>query len=62
MDFLHSQLGVIQQYFAFVATDPIDWKFYVQIFSWSVCLFESYLLYAWIRIALGVVVSSALTG
>jgi len=23
----------------------VDWKFYVQIFTWSVCLFESYLLF-----------------
>ena len=29
----------------FVSTEPVDWKFYVQVFTWSVCLFESYLLY-----------------
>jgi len=28
----------------FVSTEPVDWKFYVQVFTWSVCLFESYLL------------------
>ncbi|KAI0919502.1 hypothetical protein AcV5_001554 [Taiwanofungus camphoratus] len=44
MDFLHTQLGVLQRQLAFVAVDPIDWKFYVQAFSWGVCLFESYLL------------------
>jgi len=44
MDFLYSQLAVVQRHLAFVATDPIDWKLYVQAFSWSVCLFESYLL------------------
>ncbi|TFK38419.1 metalloendopeptidase [Crucibulum laeve] len=44
MDVLHSQLNNIQRRLAFVATDPIDWKFYVQAFSWSVTLFESYLL------------------
>ncbi|PFH48529.1 hypothetical protein AMATHDRAFT_149731 [Amanita thiersii Skay4041] len=44
MDFLHTQLGVIQQKLAFVTTDPIDWKFYVQVFSWTVTLFESYLV------------------
>lgn len=44
MDILHHQLDKIQQHFAFVATDPIDWKFYVQAFSWAVTLFESYLL------------------
>lgn len=44
MDLLHSQLAALQQKLSFVATDPIDWKFYVQVFSWSVTLFESYLL------------------
>ncbi|KAL4254180.1 CAAX prenyl protease [Abortiporus biennis] len=44
MDFLYSQLAVVQRPLAFVATDPIDWKLYVQAFSWTVCLFESYLL------------------
>ena len=45
MDILHNQLAVVQRQLAFVATDSIDWKFYVQIFSWGVCLFESYLVY-----------------
>lgn len=45
MEFLHSQLGAVQKQLAFVATDAIDWKTYVQAFSWTVCLFESYLLY-----------------
>ncbi|KAJ7911611.1 peptidase family M48-domain-containing protein [Mycena leptocephala] len=44
MDFLHSQLARVQQQLAFVSVDPIDWKFYVQVFSWAVTLFESYLL------------------
>ncbi|KAF4622317.1 hypothetical protein D9613_009267 [Agrocybe pediades] len=44
MDFLHTQLNNIQRHLAFVAVDPIDWKFYVQSFSWAVTLFESYLL------------------
>ncbi|KAH7914894.1 peptidase family M48-domain-containing protein [Hygrophoropsis aurantiaca] len=44
MDFLHSQLATLQSKLSFVATDPIDWKFYVQAFSWGVTLFESYLL------------------
>ncbi|KAK2464946.1 hypothetical protein APHAL10511_003022 [Amanita phalloides] len=44
MDFLHTQLKVIQQELSFVATDPIDWKYYVQVFSWAVTLFESYLI------------------
>ncbi|KAF9005120.1 peptidase family M48-domain-containing protein [Cyathus striatus] len=44
MDFLHSQLAKIQTQLAFVQTDPIDWKLYVQAFSWTVTLFESYLL------------------
>jgi STE24 endopeptidase len=46
MDILHTQLNNIQRHLAFVAVDDIDWKFYVQLFSWSVTLFESYLLYA----------------
>ncbi|KAI0078019.1 hypothetical protein K474DRAFT_1661060 [Panus rudis PR-1116 ss-1] len=44
MDFLHRQLAVIQRQLSFVATDPIDWKLYVQVASWVVCLFESYLI------------------
>ncbi|EKM51082.1 uncharacterized protein PHACADRAFT_32121 [Phanerochaete carnosa HHB-10118-sp] len=44
MDFLHRQVGLVQKQLAFVATDPVDWKLYVQLFSWGVCLFETYLL------------------
>jgi len=44
MDLLHTQLNKIQQQLAFVAVDPINWKGYVQAFSWLVTLFESYLL------------------
>ncbi|THV02064.1 metalloendopeptidase [Dendrothele bispora CBS 962.96] len=44
MDILHANLEKIQRHLAFVAVDPIDWKFYVQLFSWGVTLFESYLL------------------
>jgi len=45
MDVLHTQLYAIQQKLSFVATDPINWKLYVQTFSWVVTLFESYLMY-----------------
>ncbi|KAA1475322.1 hypothetical protein DENSPDRAFT_932277 [Dentipellis sp. KUC8613] len=44
MDFLHENLARLQHRLAFVAVDPIDWKFYVQAFAWGICLFESYLL------------------
>ncbi|KAI6141648.1 peptidase family M48-domain-containing protein [Pisolithus tinctorius] len=44
MDVLHSGLAALQQKLSFVATDPIDWKFFVQGSSWVVTLFESYLL------------------
>ena len=44
MDLLHTQLNNIQRHLAFVAVDPINWKFYVQSFSWAVTIFESYLL------------------
>jgi STE24 endopeptidase len=44
MDILHVQLSNLQSHLAFVSVDPIDWKLYVQVFSWSVTLFESYLL------------------
>ncbi|PPR01733.1 hypothetical protein CVT26_013180 [Gymnopilus dilepis] len=44
MDILHTQLNNIQRRLAFVAVDPINWKLYVQSFSWAVTLFESYLL------------------
>ena len=46
MEFLHAQLATLQRHLAFVAVDPIDWKFYVQLSSWGICLFESYLLCA----------------
>ncbi len=46
MDILHTQLAAIQHRLAFVQTDPIDWRSYVLVFSWGICLFESYLLYA----------------
>lgn len=51
MDLLHSQLAALQRHLAFVAVDPIDWKFLVQACSWSVCFFESYLLCAGIRLS-----------
>ncbi|CAA7266783.1 unnamed protein product [Cyclocybe aegerita] len=44
MDILHSQLTKIQRQLAFVSVEPINWKLYVQSFSWAVTLFESYLL------------------
>lgn len=44
MDILHNQLQAVQRSLSFVSTDPIDWKFYVQVFAWSVTLFESYLM------------------
>ncbi|KAJ7640425.1 peptidase family M48-domain-containing protein [Mycena polygramma] len=44
MDLLHSQLAKVQHQLAFVSVDPIDWKLYVQVTSWAVTLFESYLL------------------
>jgi hypothetical protein len=44
MDFLHAQLYSLQRQLAFVSIDPINWKLYVQAFSWTVALFESYLL------------------
>jgi len=45
MDVWHTQLYGIQQKLSLVATESINWKFYVQIFSWVVTLFESYLMY-----------------
>jgi STE24 endopeptidase len=44
MDLLHHQLLKVQRKLAFVSVDPINWKLYVQGFSWTVTLFESYLL------------------
>jgi STE24 endopeptidase len=46
MDLLHAQLSTLQQHLSFVSVDPINWKFYVQAFSWGITLFESYLLCA----------------
>ena len=51
MDILHTQLVAIQHKLAFVQTDPIDWRHYVLVFSWGICLFESYLLYVNIHIS-----------
>ncbi|TFK51342.1 metalloendopeptidase [Heliocybe sulcata] len=44
MDFLHTLLGSIQNKLSWVQVQPINWKLYVQSFSWGVTLFESYLL------------------
>jgi STE24 endopeptidase len=44
MSILHTQLVTLQRHLAFVSVDPIDWKLYVQAFSWGVTFFESYLL------------------
>ncbi|KAF8123603.1 peptidase family M48-domain-containing protein [Boletus edulis] len=44
MDLLHIQLAALQHQLSFVATEPIDWKFYAQACSWAMTLFESYLL------------------
>ncbi|KAI0265446.1 metalloendopeptidase [Gloeopeniophorella convolvens] len=44
MDILHAQVAAIQRRLAFVQEDPINWQSYVLIFSWGICLFESYLL------------------
>ena len=46
MDYLNAGLDLVQSRLAWVATDPFDWKLYLQVSSWGVCLFESYLLYA----------------
>lgn len=46
MDILDAQLAAIQRKLSFVQEDPIDWQTYVLVFSWGICLFESYLLYA----------------
>jgi STE24 endopeptidase len=45
MDFLHTQLSTVQKHLSFVTTDDINWKGYVQSFSWGVTLFETYLLF-----------------
>ena len=44
MDIIHTQLANVQKQLSWVQTETIDWKLYVQIFSWTVTLFESYLL------------------
>ncbi|TBU22859.1 peptidase family M48-domain-containing protein [Dichomitus squalens] len=44
MDYLNAGLDLVQSRLAWVATDPFDWKLYLQLTSWGVCLFESYLL------------------
>ncbi|KAI1784835.1 peptidase family M48-domain-containing protein [Ganoderma leucocontextum] len=44
MDYLNAGLDLVQSRLAWVATDPFDWKLYLQVSSWGVCLFESYLL------------------
>ena len=42
MDFPHSQLAKLQKHLAFVQVEPVNWKGYVQGFSWGVTLFETY--------------------
>ena len=46
MDFLNAGLDLVQSRLAWVATETFDWKLCLQLSSWGVCLFESYLLYA----------------
>lgn len=47
MDFINSALDEIQRLIAPIALNPsINWKLYVQTFSWSITLFETYLLCA----------------
>ncbi|KZV98886.1 metalloendopeptidase [Exidia glandulosa HHB12029] len=43
-DLLHSQLVALEDRLSWVKTDPVDWKFYVQLFSAGITLFESYLI------------------
>jgi len=45
-DLLHAQLLALENKLSWVKTDPIDWKFYTQLFSLSITLFESYLMCA----------------
>jgi hypothetical protein len=44
MDILHTQLAALQHKLAWVSVDPVDWKLYAQVLSWSITLFESYLM------------------
>lgn len=44
MEYLNNGLDAVQTRLAWVATDSVDWKLYLQLSSWGVCLFESYLL------------------
>ena len=42
---MFAAVGTLEQKLAeFVSTEPVDWKLYVQMSAWGVCLFESYLL------------------
>ena len=50
MDFLNAGLDLVQSRLAWVATDTFNWKLYLQVSSWGVCLFESYLLCASFRL------------
>ncbi|KAH7103466.1 peptidase family M48-domain-containing protein [Auriculariales sp. MPI-PUGE-AT-0066] len=43
-DLLHQQLLRLENALSWVKTDPVDWKFYTQLFSLSITLFESYLI------------------
>ena len=44
-DLLHSQLVALEDKLSWVKTDPVDWKFYVQLFAAGITLFESYLMF-----------------
>ena len=43
-DLLHSQLVALEDKLSWVKTDPVDWKFYVQLFAAGITAFESYLM------------------
>jgi STE24 endopeptidase len=44
-NFLPAQLADFQRGLEFISVYPLNWKLYVQGFSWGVTLFESYLLF-----------------
>jgi STE24 endopeptidase len=43
-DLLYIPVAALQERLSFVTTDPLPWKSYVLVVSWTLAAFETYLL------------------
>lgn len=43
-DLLYIPVAALQKRLSFITTDPLPWKSYVLVVSWTIAAFETYLL------------------